>query len=103
MKQLFRDAEKDKRETQRQNIMTTINMMGSQLGSLVGNKKFLYNAAYLSFLVFGAFHVSRFSVAVLSQRMLGKFGKPTLVRETSKIHTSNYAMIPWMYSRKFIQ
>lgn len=29
MKGLFADAEKDKRETQRQNIMTTINMMGS--------------------------------------------------------------------------
>ena len=33
--------------------------------------------------------------------MMGKFGKPSLVSETSKIHTSNYALIPWMYSKKF--
>jgi ATPase family AAA domain-containing protein 3A/B len=35
--------------------------------------------------------------------MLGRFGKPQLVRETSKIYTSNYAMIPWMWSKKFVQ
>lgn len=69
---------------------------------MIGNKRFLYNAAYLSFLVFGAFHVSRLGVAVMSQMMLGRFGKPSLVRETSKIHTSNYALIPWMYSKKFM-
>lgn len=34
--------------------------------------------------------------------MLGRFGKPSLVRETSKIHTSNYALIPWMYTKKFV-
>jgi len=33
---------------------------------------------------------------------MGRFGKPQLVRETSKIYTSNYAMIPWMYTKKFI-
>lgn len=77
-------------------------MMGSQIGSMFANKRFLYNAAYLSFMIFGAYHMSRLGVAIMSQIMLGRFGKPTLVRETSKIHTNNYALIPWMYTKKFV-
>jgi len=99
---LFARAERDKRETQKQNIMTTINMLGSQFGSAVGNTKFLYNAAYFSCLVFGAFHLTKLSVAILTSTLMGRFGKPQLVRETSKIYTSNYALIPWMYGKKFV-
>lgn len=32
---------------------------------------------------------------------MGRFGKPSLVRETSKIYTNNYALIPFIQGRKF--
>lgn len=63
----------------------------------------MYNAVYFAALLFGAFHVSKLGVALLQRQLMGRFGKPQLVRETSKIHTSNYAMIPWMYTKKLIQ
>lgn len=83
--------------------MTTLNMIGSQAGSALGNSKFLYNTAYFSMLIFGAFHLTKLGIALMTSAMLGRFGKPILVRETSKIYTSNYALIPWMYTRKFIR
>lgn len=108
VKDLFSKIEKDKRETQRQNIMTTINMLGSQVTSAVTNPKLMYNGVYFAVLLFGAFHLTRMSVALLQNSLLSKFGKPSLVRETSKIHASNQqgfsniALIPWMYTKKFI-
>lgn len=59
--------------------------------------------AYFSLLIFGAFHVTKLSAALATKTLMGRFGKPQLVRETSKIYTSNYALIPWMYTKKFIQ
>jgi len=77
-------------------------MIGSQMGQMMSNPKFLYNSAYMALLIFGAFHLTKLSVALITSTMLGRFGKPQLVRETSKIYTSNYAMIPWMWTRKFV-
>jgi len=77
-------------------------MIGSQFSSLFTNPKFLGKAAYLSFLVFGAFHMSKFIFTMGATLMLRRFGKPTLVRETSKIFTNNYLMIPFMWTRKFV-
>lgn len=42
-------------------------------------------AAYMMILGFGAFHLSRFTFAMAAGILMGKLGKPTLVRETSKI------------------
>lgn len=82
--------------------MTTMSMIGSSAQSLFGNPRFIWNAAYTSFLIFGAFHVTRIGAQVFATILMGRFGKPSLVRETSKIYTNNYAMIPWMYTKKFV-
>ena len=42
-------------------------------------------------------------MAVAAQRLMARFGKPSLVRETSKIHTNNYLYLPFIYSGKFIR
>ena len=68
----------------------------------MSNPKAMYNGVYFAALLFGAFHMTRLGVNLMSASLMGRFGKPQLVRETSKIHTSNYAMIPWMYSKKFV-
>ena len=66
------------------------------------NPKFVVKAAYISLLAFGAFHFTRFGVALFSSALMASFGKPTLVRETSKIYTRNYLGVPFIYARKFI-
>ena len=67
------------------------------------NPKFMVKASYLLVLAFGAFHVTRFGVALFTSLLLARFGKPTLVRETSKVHTRNYLAIPYIYGKKFVQ
>jgi ATPase family AAA domain-containing protein 3A/B len=72
------------------------------MGNAVSNPKTMYNSVYFAAMMFGAFHLTRLSVTLLQRSLLGRFGKPQLVRETSKIHTSNYALVPWMYAKKFV-
>jgi hypothetical protein len=69
---------------------------------MVMNPKFLAKAAYLLFLGFGAFHLTRIGLAMFTGLILARFGKPSLVRETSKIHTRNYFAIPYIYAKKMI-
>lgn len=64
------------------------------------NPKFLMKTLYMSVMVFGAFHMTKLSIALLSASMMGRFGKPSLVRETSKLHSQNYLMLPYHWSRK---
>lgn len=70
-------------------------MVGSQFTSMLMNPKFLVKAGYLMVMAFGAFHITRFAVAMFTGLLLARFGKPGLVRETSKIHTKNYLAIPY--------
>ena len=68
---------------------------------LFSNPKFLYSAAYTSVLIFGAFHLTKVFSTVAATTLLSRFGKPQLVRETSKIYTNNYGLIPFMLMKKF--
>jgi hypothetical protein len=77
-------------------------MIGSSAQNMFMNPKFLGKAAYLLLIGFGTFHFTRLAVALGTTMILARFGKPTLVRETSKIHTRNYFMIPFIYVRKFL-
>jgi hypothetical protein len=97
---MFSQAEKDRRETQRQNLVTTFNMVGSTLQQMIMNPKFLLKTLYSSILIFGAFHATKLSVALISASMMGRFGKPSLVRETSKLHANNYLTLPYHWTKK---
>jgi hypothetical protein len=66
------------------------------------NPKFMVKASYLLVAAFGAFHLTKLFVGVFTGLLLARFGKPQLVRETSKIYTNNIFMVPWMYTKKFI-
>lgn len=77
-------------------------MISGSASSAVMNPKFLIRASYLLLIGFGAFHLTRLSIAMVTSFILGRFGKPSLVRETSKLHTKNYFIIPYLYARKFI-
>lgn len=69
---------------------------------MLTNPKFIIKTAYLLFLGFGAFHLTRLGVALFSGIFLARFGKPNLVRETSKLHTTNIFTLPMLIGKKII-
>ncbi len=97
---VFKTAEKERRETQRQNIITAFNLAGSGASQVLMNPKFIAKAAYLFFIGFGAFHLTRLGIAMFTGLILARFGKPQLVRETSKLHSTNYINLPYMWFKK---
>lgn len=76
VKNLLHDAERDKRETQRQNIITTFNMAGSSISSMLTNPKFISKAAYLLFIGFGTFHLTKLALGLTASIVMARFGKP---------------------------
>jgi len=77
-------------------------MAGGSVSSMLMNPKFLAKATYLLFIGFGAFHLTRLALAMLTGLVLARFGKPQLVRETSKLHTNNYLTLPYLYAKKIM-
>jgi ATPase family AAA domain-containing protein 3A/B len=77
-------------------------MVGSSISSILMNPKFLVKATYLLFIGFAAFHLTRITLAMMTGLILARFGKPVLVRETSKLHTKNYFILPFLQMRKMI-
>ena len=102
MKDLFHEAERDKRETQRQNIITAFNMAGSGISSMMMNPKFLAKTAWMLLIGFGTYHLTRLSLALFSGLVLARFGKPQLIRETSKLYSNNIFTLPLQYGRKLV-
>jgi hypothetical protein len=66
------------------------------------NPKFLAKAGYLLLIGFGAFHMTRLIVAVITTGFLARLGKPSLVRETSKLHSTNLITLPYAYVKKVL-
>ena len=67
------------------------------------NPKFLGRATYLLFVGFATFHITKLTIALLTSFILSRFGKPQLIRETSKIYNSNIFAVPYMQMKKFMQ
>lgn len=76
MRGLFTQVEKDRRETQKQNIVTGFNMFSNSVGSALMNPKLLARSAYLMFIGFGAFHFTRVAMAIATGLVMARFGKP---------------------------
>ena len=72
------------------------------MSSFFQNPKLVAKVAYSSLAVFGAFFGMRFAFQMLGMRMMARFGKPKLVRETSKLHSNNYLTLPFMWMSKRI-
>ena len=81
--------------------MVGLSILSNQMYNAVQNPKTMKNLLYYSVLLFGAFHFTRMGLNFASVRMLSAFGKPNLVRETSKIHTRNPMAIPFLWTRRF--
>lgn len=75
-------------------------MVSTTLGNFFSNPKFLVKAGYLSLMVFSAYYGTRMGFNVIGQRLMARFGKPSLVRETSKLYTNNIISLPYLWARK---
>lgn len=98
---MVRSKASERRETQRQALVTGIGMVGQQLSSFFQNPKLVAKVAYSSLAIFTAFFGSRLAFKMMGMRMMARFGKPQLVRETSKLYSNNYLTLPfhWMQKR----
>ena len=76
------------------------------------NPKFVAKASYMILFTFGAYHFSKLFYQIFmgmaTGLMLARFGKPSLVRETSSIFSNsknnsmNYFKIPFTYASKVV-
>jgi hypothetical protein len=66
VRDVFHKAEKDRRDTQLQSIVTVFNLVTTQMGQFMSNPKFMAKAFYYGVCVFGAFHLTRMSVALMT-------------------------------------
>ena len=64
------------------------------------NPKFMMQIVYTGGMLFGAYHFTKISLAIIGSNLLSKTSKPKLVRETSKIFSNNYLTLPFVYARK---
>ena len=81
--------------------MIGFSMLSNSLSQALQNPQTLKKIVTLSFGMFSAYHFSRVFFSLMSTRILSTFGKPQLVRETSKITTGNPFLIPFVWTRKF--
>ncbi len=77
-------------------------MAGSGITSMMMNPKFLTKTAWMLFIGFGCYHLTRLSLAIFTSLIMARFGKPQLVRETSKLYSNNIFTLPYHYTRKFV-
>jgi ATPase family AAA domain-containing protein 3A/B len=83
-------------------MVTAFNLLGSGISNALNNPKLILKAAYMSVLIFGAFHFTRMGVNIAQTVLLSNFGKPALVRETSKINSRIFVNLPYLYMRRAV-
>jgi hypothetical protein len=62
----------------------------------MSNPKNFFTALYYGVAGYLCFGAASIMVKGASTVLLGRFGKPQLVKETSKIYTNNYITIPFL-------
>ena len=93
MKKLnIKEAEEQRRKTMRMGLVTSFNMLGQGISTFLTSPTYLLKVVYL----LGAYQMTKLAAAAV----MARFGRPQLVRETSKIVTSNFFMVPWMLMKR---
>lgn len=99
---VFKKAETDRRETNGEYLFTAFNLVGSGIVSTMSNPAFMFKLFYYGIGIYGAFRITKTSINVAFNTFMGKFGRPSLVRETSKLSTGNFFKLPYLYTKKFV-
>lgn len=97
---LFKNAEKEKRETMRQTLVTSFNLAGQGLSTFFSSPKYIFKTAYLSAMLFGAYQFTKVAATMVGAGFMARFGRPQLVRQTSKIYTTNLFAVPWLLLKR---
>jgi ATPase family AAA domain-containing protein 3A/B len=100
LNKLFKSAEKEKRETIRQSLVTSFNLAGQGISSFFSSPKYIFKTAYLSAMLFGAYQMTKVTAMMVGTGFMTRFGRPSLVRQTSKIYTTNIFAVPWLMLRR---
>ena len=89
---------KEKMKTVSEGLVTSFQMVGSGVHSFFTN--FYRTPAYLFTIamIFGSYHFTKFAARVA----MARFGRPSLVRETSKISTNNPLKLPYLFTKRAI-
>ena len=99
MEDMIRLQEHEKRKTMAQMIRETFGVMGNGLMNFISSPKLVTKTLLYTFAFLTALHGMKTSLNVLGAAIMSRFGKPTLLRETSRIVASNILSLPFLYAR----
>lgn len=97
---LFENQEKQRRETSKQNLITSISMLTTSMGNFFSNPQFVTKTAWLMLLMFGAYHGTKQFSGIVAMQIMARLGKPELIRETSRLYSRNILTLPFAWARK---
>lgn len=100
LNKLFKSAEKEKRETMRQGLVTSFNLAGQGISTFFSSPKYIFKTAYLSAMLFGGYQFTKVAATMIGTGFMTRFGRPSLVRQTSKIYTTNIFAVPWLIMKR---
>lgn len=75
-------------------------MLTSSMSDFFSNPKFVTKAAWLSLLMFGAYHGTKSFSGLVASQVMARMGKPELIRETSRLYSTNILTLPFAFARK---
>lgn len=80
-------------------IATSMNLIGQGITQFLSNPRYVGKTIYYMALLYGSMHCMRLGMGLGLSVLLSKFGKPSLIRETSRVVTSNPLRLPLIYGR----
>jgi len=93
-KELIAIKEAERRETLKNVISTSINSVGQGIGTLFSSPKMMARLFGSVFFLYLAMQTSKTILNLSSSIILSRFGKPRLVRDTSRMYVNKLAQLP---------
>ena len=84
-------------------IATSFNLIGQGFTHFISNPRYVAKSIYYMALLYGSMHLMRLSLGLGLSFVLARFGKPALIRETSRVVTSNPIKLPFIYGQHLWQ
>ena len=101
-RELLNKKLKERREAQMEAIKTVFSLVSNGAWNVVNNPDMMGRGVAYSATLFAAYHFTKASAGVFASTLMAAFGKPQLVRETSRLVTRNYFALPYLYTRKMV-
>lgn len=95
---LLKTSEKEKRDSIKSTLITSYSLLSQGMSSFLQSPKSIFQIAYLSTMIFGAYQLTRIAAAFA----MARFGRPSLVRETSKIGINQLFSLPFHMAKRAV-